>query len=368
MIYVLYGPDQFRAREELRRIRAELDRDGNLAHNTLRLEGRGPSSGSGRSLTPAELRAACHTASFFAEDRLVIVEGLQGRFGGFRRGGRRGQRSSARPEPALSRVEGALEGRGARGSAADELDQFVEVLKGLPPTTTVVLLDEQASPALLEALTGEATAREFAVLRGDALRQWAGQRARAQGADLAPPALERLVSLVDGYHLGELAQEIDKLATYAAGRTVGVSDVDELVSGAVQYQVWDLTDAAIEGRGERALAVLRAMDAHDYPPQLLVFMLTRQYRQLILVQSMLREGLGAEQIGGQLGIQGYPLRKAIDQASRYPADRLEAAYRCLLATDVAVKRGVLEVDTALELLIAELAELARRRGPALRRP
>ena len=346
MIYVLYGPDQFRAREELRRIRAELDRDGNLAHNTQRLEGRGPSSGSGRSLTPAELRAACHTASFFAEDRLVIVEGLQGRFGGFRRGGRRGR---------------------STGSASGELDQFVEVLKGLPPTTTVVLLDEQASPALLEALTGEATAREFAVLRGDALRQWAGQRARAQGADLAPPALERLVSLVDGYHLGELAQEIDKLATYAAGRTVGVSDVDELVSGAVQYQVWDLTDAAIEGRGERALAVLRAMDAHDYPPQLLVFMLTRQYRQLILVQSMLREGLGAEQIGGQLGMQGYPLRKAIDQASRYPADRLEAAYRCLLATDVAVKRGVLEVDTALELLIAELAELARRRGPALRR-
>ena len=351
MIYVLYGPDQFRAREELKRIRAELDRDGNLAHNTQRLEG--------RSLTPAELRAACHTASFFAEDRLVIVEGLQARFGaGGRRGARRG-RTSARPE--------ALEGRGARGSAADELDQFVEVLKGLPPTTTVVLLDEQASPALLEALTGEATAREFAVLRGDALRQWAGQRARAQGADLAPPALERLVSLVDGYHLGELAQEIDKLATYAAGRTVGVSDVDELVSGAVQYQVWDLTDAAIEGRGERALAVLRAMDAHDYPPQLLVFMLTRQYRQLILVQSLLREGLGAEQIGGQLGVQGYPLRKAIDQASRYPADRLEAAYRCLLATDVAVKRGVLEVDTALELLIAELAELARRRGPALRR-
>ena len=338
MIYVLYGPDQFRAREELRRIRAELDRDGNLAHNTQRLEG--------RSLTPAEVRAACHTASFFAEDRLVIVEGLQGRFGGFRRGGRRGR---------------------STGSASGELDQFVEVLKGLPPTTTVVLLDEQASPALLEALTGEATAREFAVLRGDALRQWAGQRARAQGADLAPPALERLVSLVDGYHLGELAQEIDKLATYAAGRTVGVSDVDELVSGAVQYQVWDLTDAAIEGRGERALAVLRAMDAHDYPPQLLVFMLTRQYRQLILVQSMLREGLGAEQIGGQLGVQGYPLRKAIDQASRYPADRLEAAYRCLLATDVAVKRGVLEVDTALELLIAELAELARRRGPALRR-
>src|SRR3989304_1529732 len=127
MIYVLYGPDQFRAREELRRIRAELDRDGNLAHNTLRLEGRGPSSGSGRSLTPAELRAACHTASFFAEDRLVIVEGLQGRFGGFRRGGGprppppppTGPLSPPRPASSSSRgCKAASAASGAAGAAA----------------------------------------------------------------------------------------------------------------------------------------------------------------------------------------------------------------------------------------------------------
>ena len=53
---------------------------------------------------------------------------------------------------------------------------------------------------------------------------------------------------------------------------------DALVSGALQYQVWDLTDAVIEGRGDRAMAVLRAMDARDHPRQLLIYMLTRQYR------------------------------------------------------------------------------------------
>ena len=364
MIYVLYGPDQFRAREELRRIRAELDRDGNLAHNTLRFD-----PDETKRLTPGDLRAACHTASFFAEARLVIIEGLHARFGaGGRRGARRG-RTSARPE--------ALEGRGARassasarattGSGSDDLDAFIEVLTGLPPTTTVVLLDEQPTAALLAALGDGATVREFRVLRGAELRQWAAARAKAKGASVAPAALERLVSLVDGYHLGELAQEIDKLATYAAGRAVEASDVDELVSAAVQYQIWDLTDAAIEGRGERALAVLQAMHARDHPPQLLLFMLTRQYRQLLLAQALLREGLGAEQIGAQLGLQGYPLRKVIEQASRYPAERLEAAYRRLLETDAAVKRGILEVDTALELLVAELAELARRRGAAAAR-
>jgi DNA polymerase-3 subunit delta len=332
VIHVFYGPDQFRARESLQAVRQELEKDGNLAHNTQRLDG--------RTLTAADLRAACHTASFFAEDRLVIVEGLMGRFGGARRRGRRGSAP-------------------ARG--ATELEEFIGVLTALPESTTVVLLDEQPAAALLEALAGHASVRQFPVLRREELRQWAAARARSCGASFAPAALDRLVSLVDGFHLGELASEIDKLATYANGRAVGTDDVDELVSGAVQYQIWDLTDAAIEGRGERALAVLRAMDARDYPPQRLLFMLTRQYRQLLLAQALLREGLSAEQIGAELGVQGYPLRKAIDQASRYPAERLEAAYRRLLETDVSIKTGVLDVDTALELLIVDLAELARRR-------
>jgi len=329
MFYVLYGPDQFRAREKLRAIRSELDRDGNISHNTARLEG--------KTLTPAELRAACHTASFFAEDRLVIVEGLLSRLG---TAGHRGR-------------------RGRAGGAPSGLDEFVEVLTSLPETTTVVLLDEQAPAGFLEAIGSKASIHHFPVLRGVDLRAWAAARAKSQGAAFAPPALDRLVALIDGHHLGELASEIDKLATYAAGRQIAVEDVDELASAAVQYQFWDLTDAVIEGRADRALGVLQRMDARDQPPQLLSFMLVRQYRHLVLAQAMLQEGLGAAQIGAYLGLHDFPLRKVIEQASRYPAARLEQAYRKLLASDVAVKTGVLDADAALEMLIVELAELAR---------
>jgi DNA polymerase-3 subunit delta len=333
MLYVLYGPDGFRAREELSAIRAKLDRDGNLAHNTARLEGKG--------LTPADLRSACHTASFFAEDRLVIIEGLMARLGGARRRGRRTTHATS------------------DASGGSDFDQFVEVLTGLPETTTVVLLDDNAPAGFLEAVEGQATARQFAILRAEQLRTWAAERIRSLGASFGAGALDRLVSLIDGHHLGELAGEIDKLVTYANGRAVSIADVDELVSGAVQYQTWDLTDAVIEGRTDRALGVLQRMNAKDQPPPLLSFMLVRQYRQLMLAQALLREGLSAPQIGTQLGLANFPLRKVIDQASRYPADRLEAAYRRLLESDVAVKTGVLDADTALEMLVVALAELAK---------
>jgi DNA polymerase-3 subunit delta len=174
--------------------------------------------------------------------------------------------------------------------------------------------------------------------------------------------------LFDGKHLGELAGEIDKLATYANGRAITIEDVDELVSGALAYAYWDLTDAVIEGRADRALSVLRRMDAKDQPAQLLTYMLVRQYRQLLLAQALLREGLNQAQIGTQLGLQNYPLRKVVEQATRYPAPALEAAYRRLLENDVAVKTGVLDADAALEVLVVTLAELAHtpRRTPVRR--
>ena len=194
MLYVLYGQDEFRARDELTALRAKLDRDGNLAHNTVRLEGKG--------LSPGELSSACHTASFFAEDRLVIVEGLLGRLGGARRRGRRGSR------PAV-----AAPAAGESSGGSSDFDQFVEVLTSLPETTTVVLLDENAPAGFLEAVEGQATVKQFAIMKTEQLRTWAADRIRGLGASFGPGALDRLVSLIDGNHLGELAGEIDKLIT-----------------------------------------------------------------------------------------------------------------------------------------------------------
>jgi DNA polymerase III subunit delta len=347
VLYVFQGADEFRRSEELRALRRELDSDGNLALNTVVIDKQDV-----RSLTAGDLRTACHTASFFAEDRLVIVHGLLGRLGG---GGRRGRRGrSTTNEPA---------------EPGDEANPFAAVLANLPETTTVVLMEESVSATAAKAIPEGATVRKFDVLKRDEVRTWAAQRVKANGTAFAPGALERLLSLFDGSHLGELAGEIDKLATYTSGRAITAEDVDELVTGALAFAYWDLTDAVIEGRADRALSVLRRMDAKDQPAQLLTFMLVRQYRQLLLAQSLLREGLSQPQIGTQLGLQGYPLRKIIEQATRYPAPALEAAYRQLLQNDVAVKTGVMDADAALEVLVVSLAELAHspRRAAAGRR-
>jgi DNA polymerase-3 subunit delta len=344
VLYVFHGEDQFRALEALRELRGQLDRDGNLAHNTVRFDEQEM-----RALTPAALRAACHTASFFEESRLVIIEGLLKRLGGGAR--RRGRRGRQAPDA---------------GSPSGEADEFIDVLASLPDSTTVVLLDE-TTHGLLESLPEGTAVRAFPRLRKDEVPRWAADHAARAGAKFAPGALAKLLEKVDSGHTGEMAGEIDKLATYAGSRAITIEDVEELVSGARDFMPWDLTDPVLEGRADKALIAMRSL-LRDRPPIVLAASLTRTFRNLLLAQALLREGLGSDQIGTRLGLRDYPLRKTIEQASRIPADALETAYRRILESDVAVKTGVLEDDTALEVLVVALSELAAspRRAAARR--
>jgi DNA polymerase-3 subunit delta len=331
MLYVLYGADQFRLREELNRIRSGLDKNGDLAHNTVRLEARG--------LSVSDLQAATQSASFFAEDRLVIVEGLQARFSGARRGRR----------PAANSNNGA----------ASDLDAFVAVLTNLPPTTTVVLIDE-TSGALAEALKGNAKVMPFAVMKNAELSQWARARIKECRADFQPQAIDRLLSLIDGSHIGELANEIDKLATYALGRQVTAADVDEMVSAAKETMAWDLYDPLIEGRGDKALQAYERMIVREYLPIVVMTIIRNQYRRLLQAKALQLEGANASVVAEKLGMKpGFAVDKLMTNAARFPTERLDAAYRLLLAADVNVKTGVMDIDTVVPTLIVELAELGR---------
>ena len=78
MLYVFYGPDEFRASEALAELRTSLDGEGMLATNTTELTGRG--------LRPGDLVQHAMAAPFMGDARLVIVDGLLTALGVLERG------------------------------------------------------------------------------------------------------------------------------------------------------------------------------------------------------------------------------------------------------------------------------------------
>lgn len=312
MLYILFGADDFSMREELEKIKEGLGDKELLASNITVFEG--------HQLKLSQLIDVCSAMPFFGSYRLVIVEGLLGRF-----------------------EEG--EGRSLK-----------DLVGGMPETTVLVLIDGQIKRdnPLLKELAPQAKVKEFPLLRGAALHGWIQRRVAKGDGTISPQAVRLLAALV-GENLWVLASEIEKLLLYTYGRRIEEGDVREVVSYAREASVFTMVDALIEGRASTAARLLHQLLEEGATAPYLLVMITRQLRLLVQAKELTLKGVPASLIKDRLGLASdYTLTKALQQSRRYSMGRLEQVYRKLLETDLAIKRGIWKGELALDLLVAEL--------------
>ncbi len=329
MIAIFFGKDDFSAHEALDELRRKLDTDGMLTDNTARLDA---------NVRPEELLAFCQTVPFLSAHRLIVVDGLLGRF----ESGDRRRRRKATDDP------------------LGPWQPFIAALPSLPETTALAFVDSElgASNALLQALRPHAQVREFKALAQAEVAGWINQRAHRRGVTLEARAVAALAGLV-GNQLWTLDSELQKLATYAGDRPVSEADVRSLVSLARDPNVFAMVDAIVEGRPRDAAEQLQRLFAEGESAQRLLALLARQYRLLLLTRELLDRRVRGPEISARLQVQGFVVQRLLKQAPAYTIDRLRQAYRLLLDADLSVKRGVYDEETALQLLLFELAALAR---------
>jgi DNA polymerase-3 subunit delta len=319
VLYILYGEDDFSRRQALIDIKAGLSAGDLLQANTNILEG--------KQLTIDQLAATCNTVPFLAPQRLVIVEGLLKRFE---------SRTSSEQFP--------------------EVSSFSDCIKNIPTTTILVLLDESLKPqnSLLKVLSPLASVKMFPVLKGDNLKLWCQKRVKQTGGHISEGAASLLTALV-GEDLWAITSEIDKLLLYSEGRPITEVDVQAVVSQASQASIFRLVDAILEGRSTEAIKLLHRLFDDGLHPAYILVMITRQFRLALQARELYSEGLKLPEIKQQLG-QTFVTEKALAQGRQYSQQQLEKAYRQLLDVDLSIKRGKIDSELALDLLVAELSK------------
>jgi DNA polymerase-3 subunit delta len=328
MLYILYGQDGFSLDQAVRKIKADLGDRETVAANTTSLEG--------KRLTLGELKNRCDTAPFLCSYRLVIVDGLLGRFDA---------------KQGKSRARKGKSGNGLEGW--ERIDSYIGQM---PETTVLILVDEEVkgSNPLLKQISPLAEVRTFPLLRGKDLRAWIRQRVREEGGEITPQAVHLLADLVGG-DLWAMDGEIQKLLLYDRERPVGEDDVRQLVSCIQEANIFSLVDAVTEGRTESAQQLLHRLYDEGVLPTYILTMITRQFRLIAQAGDLGRER-SRLQIQDRLGLKSsYALDKALSQAKLYDRTRLKRAYGKLLETDLAIKTGRYTDKLALELLVTELA-------------
>jgi DNA polymerase-3 subunit delta len=177
---------------------------------------------------------------------------------------------------------------------------------------------------------------------------------------MTPDAAKLLAGLI-GSNLRLLASEVEKLCVYTLGRPIDSNDVEALVPDAREPNVFAMVDAILDGKTAVATRLLHKLQNEGAAPPYLLFMITRQFRSVVQAKDMLQRKRRLAEIGPSLGIANeFALRKTVDQARKHPPARLQAIYRQLLDTDVAIKTGRFRGDRgdlALDLLVGDLCGL-----------
>ena len=332
MFYIFYGEDEFSRETDVAALRQAAGPPDLRDINVTDLEA--------RDATPESVIALCSTVPFMTPRRLVVLRGLLSRF---ERGGASGASGGG--------------GQAARASAWDALWEYAPEM---PETTDLALVDGRltASNRMLRKAQPLATVKTFPLLRGERLRAWIRDAAASKRAEITPPAVNRLADLAAG-NLRALDGELDKLALYAEGRRIEQEDVDALVAFTGEANIFVAVDAVVEGRPEVALRALRRLLDAGNSPAFVLAMIARQVRLLILAKDLKLQRVPAPELGGRLRLSGYPLRKTLDQETMFTPDGLREAHLRLLQADLSTKTGRLDEETALELLVTELATRAR---------
>jgi len=328
MLYILYGQDDFSLNQAVEKIKADLGDREMLATSTTNLEG--------QHLTLSELRNKCGAAPFLSSHRLVIVDGLLGRF----------EVKQSRPRS----------GKGKSKNGLGEWEGLASYIEQMPETTVLVLVDEEVKGQnpLLKKLLQLAEVRTFPLLRGKDLKAWIRQRVKGEGGDITPQAVDLLAELIGG-DLWAMNGEIQKLLLYSQERPISEDDVRQLVSYVQEANIFALVDAVAEGRTELAQRILHRLYYDGVAPTYILVMITRQFR-LIAQARDLGKGLSRLQIQDRLGLKSsYSLDKTLSQAKLYDFEGVKRAYDKLLETDLAIKTGRYSDKLALELLVTELA-------------
>jgi DNA polymerase III delta subunit len=187
--------------------------------------------------------------------------------------------------------------------------------------------------------------------------RWIEARARVQGTSLAPEAVALLASTV-GADTERIEQEVQKLGAYAAGAAVTASDVHALTSGAIESDVFELTQAVVRRDVRNAIAMLERLLAEGNAVQQILALLQWQFRVLLFASAAKTSG-DAERMARAIRTTPGVIMRASAFARRVTRADILRAYEALYATDQVIKTGRADSDVAaLTLCVLDLCGVA----------
>lgn len=304
-IYLLYGEEAFLKNSYKNRLKEAIIGDDTM--NFARFEGKG--------LDVDELIRLADTMPFFAERRLILVEDS-----------------------------------GFFKSASDALVQY---LPSMPDTTILLFVETEVDKRnrLYKKVKDMGYAAELNRQDSAQLARWAGGILTREQKKITKHTMELFLSMA-GDDMENIRMELEKLISYTLSREV-ITDEDVLAVCTVQVtnRIFEMVSAIVNRQPRKAMDLYEDLLTLKEPPMRILFLIARQFNQLLQVKELMAKGMDKGTIASKLKMQPFVVGKTMPQARQFGREQILSYVEFCVETEEAVKSGRLQDRLAVELLI-----------------
>ena len=305
-IYLLYGDEPFLVGSYKKKLREAITGGDTMNFNYF--EGKNPEV--------KELISLAHTMPFFADRRLILVDGS-----------------------------------GFFKSAQEELAAY---LPQMPDTTCLVFAESEVDKRnrLYKRVKELGYAAELNKQDTAQLMRWAAGILGRDGRKISRPVMEYFLERT-GDDMENIRMELEKLVCYTMGRDVITKeDVDAVGTVHVTSRVFDMVAAIVAGNTKKAMDLYEDLLTLKEPPMRILFLIARQFNQLLQIKELTAAGKDKGAMASALKVPPFAVGKLTAQARAFTRDQILSWVTLCVETEEAVKTGRLSDRLAVELLIA----------------
>lgn len=310
--YLLYGDEAYLRQQYKHKLAKALNPDDDTM-NFSRFEGKG--------IDVRELIDLCETMPFFADRRVVLLEDT--------------------------------------GFLKNKCDELADYMKELPEYLYLIFTETEVDKRsrMYKAVKNAGCVTEFAGQDEKTLMRWAAGILGKEGKKITQRDMELLLTKT-GTDMGNLRMELEKLISYTEGREIiSAEDIEEICTTQTTNKIFDMVRAVTEKNQKKALELYYDLLTLKEPPMRILFLLAKQYRQLLLTKKMTAEGAAQSEIASRLGIPSFAVRNIAACARSYKTEELEEAVEDFVNAEEAVKTGRLGDVLSVELLIVKYSSV-----------
>lgn len=307
-VYLLYGTEDYlkrQYRDKLKHALVEPDDTMNF------------SAYEGKDINPKELIDLSETLPFFKEKRMILVENS--------------------------------------GFFKNSCDDLAEYMSQVPESTCFVFVEEEVDKRskLFKAASRAGSAVEFETPKEDMLVRWILGRIQREGKKITQSVMQLFLSKT-GSDMENIDKELEKLICYTLDKTeISAADVEAICTGQTENKIFEMIDAISAKNQKKALDLYYDLLALKEAPMRILFLIARQFQNLLLIKSMSAKGYPAVSIAKTAGMPSFAVQKNLRQAGAFKINQLKEAIEDCGQAEEDVKMGRMADQLAVELLIVK---------------